>query len=196
MLEVLEARRLMSATLGADGVLRVTGTAGSDHVRVGDHFPTHDHHGHGVGHQIVVQENHSIQTFDAGQVVRVLVDGGAGNDSLVAVHLSRPAILIGGAGNDALFGGDGGDSLAGGDGSDVVFGGAGNDTLNGGRGRDRLYGGSGDDTLLAEDGEVDYVNGGSGHDRALVDRRGDVHHGHLLHHRDLVFHVEALLQVI
>ena len=189
MIETLEARRFLTAMLDADGILRVTGTAGSDHIRV-----THEHdHDHFAHHQIVVRENHSVQTFDADQVVRVVVDGGAGNDSILAAHLPETAILIGGAGNDALFGGDGNDSLAGGDGSDILYGGAGNDTLNGGRGRDRLFGGSGDDTLVAADGELDYLNGGSGHDQALIDRRGDSHDGHVLHRGDLVFHVETLL---
>ncbi|HZN66158.1 MAG TPA: hypothetical protein VFB66_12790 [Tepidisphaeraceae bacterium] len=194
MLQVLEARRLLSATLDADGILRVTGTAGSDHIRVGVHALVHDHHHHAPHHQVVVQENHSIQTFDADQVVRVAVDGGAGNDMIVAAHLPKPAVLVGGEGNDVLFGGTGADSLSGGAGSDVLYGGSGDDTLNGGTGRDRLSGGAGDDVLIAQDSELDYVNGGIGHDRAIVDRPG--HDGHSLHHRDLVYHVELFLKVI
>ena len=189
MIEALEPRQFLSATLDPDGVLRVTGTAGSDHIRV-IHEHNHDHFAH---HQIVVRVNHSVQTFDAARVVRVFVDGGAGNDSILAAHLPETAVLIGGAGNDLLFGGDGNDSLSGGDGSDVLYGGAGNDTLNGGRGRDRLFGGGGDDTLVAADGELDYVNGGSGHDQALIDRRGHSHNGHVLHRGDFVFHIEKLL---
>ena len=197
MFEILESRQFLSATLGLDGVLRVTGTAGSDHIRVSDHLLIHHHHDHGPHHEIVVQENHSIQTFDAALVARVLVDGRAGNDPISAAHLSKTAILIGGDGNDALFGGDSADSLSGGAGSDILYGGSGDDTLNGGTGRDRHFGGSGDDMLVTQDSEIDYVNGGSGHDTAVVDQRSrDGHHGHLLHHRDLVFHVELLLQVI
>jgi Ca2+-binding RTX toxin-like protein len=196
MLQVLENRRFLSATLEADGILSVTGTDGPDHIRVSVHLLTHHHHDHGPHHQIVVQEGHSVQTFDADRVVRVAVDGGAGNDSVVVAHLSKPAILVGGAGNDLLFGGDGNDSISGGAGADLLYGGAGDDTLNGGTGRDRLSGGSGDDVLITVDGELDYVNGGAGHDRALVDHRVSDGHHHPLHRRDLVFHVEGFLKVI
>ena len=191
MLEVLEARRLLTAALGLDGILTVTGTAGPDHIRVGAVVLIHHHEGL-AQNQIVVLENHSIQTFDADQVVRVLVDGGPGNDSILVAHLSKPTILEGGPGNDALFGSDGDDSLSGGDGGDILYGGAGKDVLNGGRGRDRLFGGSDDDTLVAVDGELDYLNGGSGDDQALVDRRVDSHDGHL-HRGDVSFHVETFL---
>jgi Ca2+-binding RTX toxin-like protein len=194
MFEQLESRRFLSASLGADGLLTVTGTGGSDHIRVIEHTVTHHHHDHAAHRQVVVVENHSVQAFDADQVVRVAVDGGAGNDLIVAAHLSKPAVLVGGAGNDVLFGGTNNDSLSGGAGGDILYGGAGDDTLNGGTGRDRLYGGAGDDVLVALDGEFDYVNGGIGHDRALVDR--GAHDGHSLHHRDLVFHVESFLKVI
>ena len=197
MFENLEGRRLLSASLGNDGVLRVTGTAGPDHIRVSVHALTHHHHEHAPHHQVVVQEGHSVHTFDAAAVLRVLVDGGAGGDSISAAHLSKPAVLIGGDGNDTLFGGDRADSLSGGPGSDLLYGGSDDDTLNGGTGRDRLYGGSGDDVLVAEDGEFDYVNGGSGHDSAIADRRGHAGpHGHPSRHRDLVFHVESFIEVI
>jgi Ca2+-binding RTX toxin-like protein len=62
-----------------------------------------------------------------------MLDGGAGNDSLVAL-----------AGNDILDAGAGNDSLGGG---------AGNDTLTGGTGNDKLDGGSGDDTYIFNQGD-------------------------------------------
>jgi Ca2+-binding RTX toxin-like protein len=198
MFENLELRRLLSATLGADGVLTVAGTAGSDSIRVIPHTLTHHHHDHGPHQQIVVLQNHSTQAFDASAVTRIVINAGAGNDVVaVSAHVSKPSVLNGGDGNDYLRGGSADDSLSGGAEHDVLFGGAGNDTLDGGTGRDRLSGDSGDDMLLAQDGELDYVNGGNGHDRAIVDHRGtDGHHGHLHHRGDFVFHVESLIQVI
>jgi Ca2+-binding RTX toxin-like protein len=90
-----------------------------------------------------------------------LIYGGDGNDS-----------LIGGTGNDTLYGGDDNDRLFGGSGNDRLFSGSGNDTLNGGSGNDFLYGnfgndsifgGSGNDVLYGESNN-DTLNGGSGND--------------------------------
>ncbi|MGL4396438.1 MAG: beta strand repeat-containing protein, partial [Hyphomicrobium sp.] len=55
------------------------------------------------------------------------VDGGSGNDTLIAVASGMD--LRGGRGNDTLTGGDGADTLAGGAGTDIINGGAGNDTI-------------------------------------------------------------------
>lgn len=56
-------------------------------------------------------------------------------------------ILLGGDGNDSLFGESGNDILDGGDGIDFLFGGAGDDVLIGGAGFDVLNGGAGADTF-------------------------------------------------
>src|SRR3954464_5338198 len=76
---------------------------------------------------------------------QLMVDGGAGNDT-----------LLGGAGTQVLHGGEGDDVLAGGAGDDQMFGDAGNDRMvwNPGDGTDLMEGGDGTDT--AE------VNGGNG----------------------------------
>ena len=67
MFEILEARRLLSAPLDADGILRVTGTAGSDHIRVGIQL-VHNDDDPVPFHRIIVQEDHAVQSFDADQV--------------------------------------------------------------------------------------------------------------------------------
>lgn len=72
-------------------------------------------------------------------------------------------MLIGGEGNDILFGQGGDDILFGGAGNDILFGGAGNDTLYGESGNDTLYGGSGNDTLYGGSGD-DILSGGLGND--------------------------------
>lgn len=79
-------------------------------------------------------------------------------------------ILVGGEGDDALYG-DAGPGLAmtlsGGD--DRIFGGIGNDTLVGGAGDDLLFGENGDDRLEAGAG-TDRLEGGQGNDIYIVDR--------------------------
>lgn len=72
-------------------------------------------------------------------------------------------MLIGGEGNDILFGQGGDDFLFGGAGNDILFGGSGNDTLYGESGNDTLYGGSGNDTLYGGAGN-DTLSGGLGND--------------------------------
>src|SRR5262249_45375857 len=71
-------------------------------------------------------------------VVRLTVDGGAGNDA-----------IVGSAGADTLLGGDGNDLVTGGRGDDVAFLGAGDDTFvwNPGDGSDVVEGQDGQDTL-------------------------------------------------
>jgi Ca2+-binding RTX toxin-like protein len=50
-----------------------------------------------------------------------------------------------------------------------VNGGSGNDSLDGAGGNDRLDGGDGDDTIATRDGKADFVIGGAGTDKALVE---------------------------
>ncbi len=57
--------------------------------------------------------------------------------------------IIGGQGNDTLWGSPRADRLNGGPGDDVIHGGDGDDVLIGGDGNDTLYGENGDDTFLA-----------------------------------------------
>jgi Ca2+-binding RTX toxin-like protein len=163
-----------------EGALQIVGTAGNDMVSVDGH-----------GGSIVVEagflgdqghSKHKTEQFQLDQVesivillgdgddqasigehitAPVMMDGGAGNDLLVAGD--GAAMLLGGAGNDTLRGGVGDDSLSGGDGDDTLDGGAGNDVLSGGAGNDTLRGGLGDDWLWGGDGD-DTLDGESGND--------------------------------
>jgi Ca2+-binding RTX toxin-like protein len=65
--------------------------------------------------------------------------------------------LVGGEGNDCLYGMAGNDTLSGGDGVDY---------LEGGKGQDNLFGGAGDDTffIMGEDTAYDVFDGGTGID--------------------------------
>jgi Ca2+-binding RTX toxin-like protein len=77
--------------------------------------------------------------------------------------------LYGGDGDDSIIGGDGADFLDGGDGDDALQGYLGNDTLTGGNGADVMFGGSGDDLLDGrDDGGMDFMNGGAGDDILLA----------------------------
>ncbi|MEM8956188.1 MAG: calcium-binding protein [Pseudomonadota bacterium] len=80
-------------------------------------------------------------------------------------------ILLGGGGNDILYGYAGDDWLEGGTGNDVLYGDTGKDTLLGGEGDDELHGGWGDDLLYGGQGN-DVLRGGLGIDK-LYGGEGD-----------------------
>jgi Ca2+-binding RTX toxin-like protein len=88
----------------------------------------------------------------SGTTTSVLVDGSAGNDT-----------ILGGSGDDVIDGGTGNDSISGGAGDDTIYGGAGNDTIDGGAGDDVIYGGAGNDVIDGGAGD-DTIYGGSGND--------------------------------
>lgn len=101
-----------------------------------------------------------------------LIDGGAGNDTLIGGLGNN--ILQGGdgdddlssnyaKGNDQMDGGAGDDRISGGGGDDVIHGGAGSDNLQGDAGNNKVYGDDGDDFLFAGGG-TDYLDGGDGND--------------------------------
>jgi Ca2+-binding RTX toxin-like protein len=100
-----------------------------------------------------------------------------GDDTLHGGNGKDP--LRGGAGQDHLFGEGGKDTLKGGYGNDVLSGGNGADRIYGGTGWDVLRGGAGADRLYARGDRHNYtdvVNGGSGYDRATLDRHVDSAH--------------------
>jgi Ca2+-binding RTX toxin-like protein len=89
------------------------------------------------------------------------VDGGAGNDVIVAAALSTTAAFPNGTCQPHCELGS--QTFEGGEGDDLVYGERGNDILRGNAGNDRLYGGIGDDQLLGGPGN-DYLEGGFGGD--------------------------------
>ncbi len=158
LLELLEDRSVPSATAAfAAGTLSVTGSPGNDAItvrRVND----------------VISVDGTAVKVAASLVRQVVVDGGAGDDTirldseaLGGQPLGVPCVVLGGSGNDTIVGTPGPDRLFGQAGNDVIRGGAGNDLINGGDGNDILYGGFGDDTLQGGTGD-DYLNGEAGND--------------------------------
>jgi Ca2+-binding RTX toxin-like protein len=96
------------------------------------------------------------------------IDGGGGDDVILGrAGADKLSECCSGSGNDHLYGGTGRDRLSGSDGDDF---------LGGGMGKDVLHGQLGDDRLSAKDGFRDDVFGGTGFDRARVDRGLDLLH--------------------
>ncbi|MFB4299990.1 calcium-binding protein [Actinomadura sp. NTSP31] len=112
-----------------------------------------------------------------GNVQRVRVDGGDGNDTLRIDETNGPmpqGEFLGGDGNDALTGGSGADTLTGGPGVDALSGNGGDDTITGGTGNDKAVGGPGIDTVaLGEDDDEFTWNPGDGNDHVSPDTGKD-----------------------
>ena len=98
----------------------------------------------------------------ANAAIALVIDGGAGNDSLTGSP--NADTINGGAGNDTIVG------LAG---IDVIDGGDGNDTITGGPGSETQLGGAGDDTFIWNPGDgSDTLVGGAGADTMLFNGSG------------------------
>lgn len=146
-----------------NGVVSVPGTAADDTISLT------------VGaNQLQVTVDGQATSFPLTQVLLVDVNGLGGDDS-ITVALGVPAVYVnGGGGNDTIVasnnaddtlrGGNGNDSVSGsGDGNELLQGAAGSDTLVAGAGRDTLVGGAGPDSLIGGAG-VDLLEGGGGSD--------------------------------
>src|SRR5439155_11319076 len=162
--------------LGADGILSVTGTAAPEYIAF-------DQDGDML---VVAFGQSSFRRFAIAQIKGILVNAGAGDDSVYGPGSGNPvslpdtlAITIhGGAGNDVLAAGQIRAFLYGEDGNDQLLcsdnnarpvtydGGAGNDSIRAVAGNDSITAGSGDDTVQAGGGN-DTVAGGEGND--LID---------------------------
>jgi phosphodiesterase/alkaline phosphatase D-like protein len=90
------------------------------------------------------------------------------------VGTNGPDRLVGTPRRDVICGLGGADVLVGRGANDILLGGPGADYLVPGTGRDRALGGIGNDFFVARDGATDLLFGGTGYDRARVDRRLDV----------------------
>jgi hypothetical protein len=134
LLESLEARRLMSASL-EDGVLQVRGTDEDDVIKITQ--PRSN------PRRINVAINDDTFAFKAHRVRRIEVRAQDGDDE----------VSIGGRvrARAKLYGGRGDDTLAGGSAADLLVGGAGDDDLLGGRSKDRLFSGEGQDVFNSTD---------------------------------------------
>lgn len=189
-LDVKELPSAVTASLGADHVLRVYGTDQPDVIQVCEQG----------GNLAVVSStggypNAPVGTLPVSSVGRIEIYGGAGNDyirfykstygglnwSLDLKDSAVPVMMSGDDGADVLVsdftgpgadyyptpvtmtGGAGADQLLGGHGNDSLVGGDGNDTLRGQGGNDVLSGSNDDDQLWGGTG-FDTLYGGAGND--------------------------------
>ncbi|MBQ7567738.1 hypothetical protein IJT17_02935 [bacterium] len=139
---------------------------------------------------IVVDINGEKTAYTKSDARHLIIDGGAGNDTItVDERVTNSLRITGGAGDDYIIAGSGNDLIFdnygsnvinGGAGDDIIVahgldvgprdgyinrleGGAGNDYLEGGNGKDHLSGGEGNDTLYGLGGD-DVLEGGAGKD--------------------------------
>src|SRR5215212_8316166 len=165
LVEPLEPRRLLAATLSSTGLLTVNGTTGRDFIVLST-----------VSTNIRVRINASVQTFANSAVKSIKVLSGSSDDNVIADRLLRGASFDLGTGedfltatnyNDTILGGTGGDSVEGNGGNDSILGGDGNDHLDGGDGNDTIRGNEGSDAILGRAGN-DRLYGDTGDDRIMT----------------------------
>jgi Ca2+-binding RTX toxin-like protein len=107
----------------------VTGSSGRDYFTLRNGFDTTMG---GSIPAVVVSGKRSGVTIESAHIWNVdviTIEAGGGNDVVNASTISQSVVLNGGAGNDSLTAGSGNDTLSGGAGRDTLTGGAGTDTL-------------------------------------------------------------------
>ncbi len=177
--EGLEERALMAAHLTAtlsNGLLRIDGTKGADHIVVREH-----NYRISIDHVSINVAGHGrASSVSASAVSRIEVRGLAGDDWIQVGGdeirgqnaLLAPVKIWAGLGNDKVWGGQGSDEIHGEGGNDQVWGRGGNDRIYGGEGRDWLDGGAGanylagqaNDDVITSRSARDVVDGGTGRD--------------------------------
>jgi Ca2+-binding RTX toxin-like protein len=109
---VASARTLATPSFAAlvAGVLTVTGTASADTIRAVI-----------VGANTVIRLNElSALSFPSTSVTKIVINAGAGNDSVfVSSAIAKPVTINGGDGNDYLIGGGGANTINGNAGTDI-----------------------------------------------------------------------------
>jgi uncharacterized protein YkwD len=131
------------ASFLANGTYVLNGTAGPDAIRVSL-----------IGQTLVGRVNNFIYTFNYNQIKRVVVAGLGGDDNIAVAREVMGVLIDGGAGNDTLRGGNANDTLQGQAGDDFLDGAAGNDIFRGGPGRDTIFGGKGIDQAQRDKSDV------------------------------------------
>jgi len=161
-----------------NNILTVNATSGADTVSVISTM-------HNGSEALRVRKNGADNFYFAGEIERIEIFAGAGNDVIDFSGISVNTYAFGDIGDDVITGGAGRDTLSGAGGKNRLFGGDGNDRLNGSGSRDylageggddRLYGNGGNDTLFGG-GNVDRLFGGEGDDSLIGDGSNDKLYG-------------------
>jgi Ca2+-binding RTX toxin-like protein len=150
----LESREVPSAAALIGDTLVIKGTDSGEAISVQVNDPRF---GNAHNAAVVYSDGAVIGKFALANVNRIEIHAGGGNDKVViSDQIKLPAIVDGGAGDDSLVAGSGSTVLVGGSGNDVLLGGPTRDVLIGGAGADSLYGIGGEDILIA--GQTKYEN--------------------------------------
>ena len=155
---------------GREGDDLLAGEVGADIIKGGKGIDTASYYSSDSG-VLVRLHNDTVRGGDAEGDTLTGIENLTGSDyaDILAGDL-RDNKLMGGGGNDVLYGGPNGgdDSLMGETGDDKLYGGIGNDTLEGGSGNDQLRGGPDDDMLDGGEGDdVFFIAAGGGNDTIL-----------------------------
>jgi len=146
-----------------DGVLEIIGTAGADVVNVRLLGST------SIRVEASLSNVLKVRDFALADVQQIYVILAGGNDTArISSDLRVPVIMEGGAGNDSLYAGGGASALLGGDGTDVLVGGLGRNILVGGRDTDTLTAGPSGDVLIGGSTAYDSSPSGLADKRALA----------------------------
>ena len=188
-IDVLESRRLLSATL-VDGTLTVLGTPLWDDIRVYRRPGPTDAPVYAV--EIGPRDGRRptlTWEFPLQDVRSVVVRSGSGDDvvdlgaatfplprSTEYGPLTVPSRVDSGIGNDRVYGGTSRDMIVDPFGNERIEGGQGDDWINAGWGRDVVHGGIGGDIVFGGTGN-DFLEGGPGDDRLYGGSGDDVVHG-------------------
>ena len=111
------------------------------------------------GDVLFIDDGFGNQTFNNIEIISAGDDGDI-IDLSSTVHVINGITILGGNGDDILWGNINADTISGSNGNDILDGGPGNDDLRGDNDNDYLAGGEGDDLL----------NGGFGNDMLLGKR--------------------------
>ena len=123
-----------------------------------------------VGNDVVIDLTDS---YGGGRIVLKNVSAlSAANFVFNIVGDDSDETIVGGEGQDFIFGVGGADTIYGGGGEDYIEGGARADTIYGGAGDDTILGGSGDDTIYGG-ADDDWLGGESGNDTLHGDEGDD-----------------------
>jgi Ca2+-binding RTX toxin-like protein len=132
----------------------------------------------------------TLRSFEPDTTARVSGVVDAVGDSDISTNTAQVPVqvlrctVVGTIGPDYLYGTPRADRICARPGADHIFAGAGNDYIDAGNGDDVIYPGPGRDTVIASggndvvyarDGQRDYIDCGSEHDIAVVDRLDVVH---------------------
>ncbi len=197
MIEKLEDRQMLSVSVDiVDRVLTIQGDGADDTILLSENHKTIWVYADSMAESIVYDKAES-------RIRSVVVNGGGGDDTIVANRMFKAVTINGNAGNDRIFGGLNADTLDGGDGNDIIYGnsgldiifgrngddtlvgGLGNDTIEGGADNDFIVGGNGDDDLSGDAGDdfvlgsggQDTIRGGIGNDRLAGNNGNDLIEG-------------------